>query len=152
MAAISTERLGYFQLYLLQAHGAAIPIAVSGRTPGKVFDQSVAIDLFLDSVRAGSDYAAWSKKKVTVSDLAGKWHQGADSSDTRVDRYGNYAGSKVSAHGKMHKIESDGTYSYRYPGVFGGILIHEEGAGTVEIERDLITFRERRRTTRIHIE
>jgi len=144
MAVTSTDRIGYLQIYLLQADGAAIPIAVWGSTPGSVFNHSAAVEPFLDSVRVGHADAAIPKKRVMVSDLIGEWHHEADGSVPQTSPSGIVV-SRPSAHGKTYKIAPDGTCTFTYAGIFGGIIVREEHTGTVEMERDLITFRDKKK-------
>jgi len=142
VASDTPEGRGFVRLYLLRAHSSAIPVMVLASTSGILSDHSVPIEEFLDSIRISPDRPQPPTRTVRLSDLAGEWHEGGDSSVNWVDRFGNYAGTDFVAHGSTYVINADGTFLSNFVGIFNRAIIRDKTTGHVEIDGDLIVLYE----------
>ena len=131
-------------VYVLESRSSAIPVMVVTQDRKMFNAMEPVISLVVDSVRQAPDKAQTLKTSITLADLVGEWHSGGDSSVNYVDSAtGAYAGSSTVAHGVGYAIAANGAYTYRLAGVTGGRIVRDQGAGTVEVTKDFIVFRNR---------
>jgi len=138
----SSDRSGVVTLYVLHAHSMAIPVAVLATTVGVRNDHSVALELFLDGIRVSPDPPQPLKRTVQMTDLAGEWHEGGDSSVNWVDAFGNYAGTTFVAHGVSYEVAADGSFRSRFAGISNGRILREQSTGRIELRDDLLVLQE----------
>ena len=82
-----------------------------------------------------------SKDQITMPALDGNWGFGHSLMLTYLDHgTGNYSHSG-NIFGMKYTIKSDGSFVYKFAARYGIKTIREWGVGTVEISRDVITFK-----------
>jgi len=85
--------------------------------------------------------SATSNDQITTAALAGNWGFGHSLMLTYLDHgTGDYSHSG-NIFGMKYTIKSDGSFVYKFAARYGIKTIREWGGGTVEISRDLITFK-----------
>ena len=111
------------------------------KTSKLVFALAIAQIISLYTASTALCQSTTSKDQITMADLAGRWGYGHSLMLTYLDHgTGDYSHSG-NIFGMAYTIKPDGTFVYVFAARYGIRTIRNRDLGTVDISRDLITFK-----------